>query len=324
MRSTRVTRERLVSFADSYGKWCWGSIDIGVLPKIDDCVMIAPNPITQEGSERAGEFATVRSLLPALPIQPPAIFCVGLNYKKHAIECGMPEPEYPIIFMRNPRSALNAGDGAPIVVPRCAQEPLEIDYEVELGVIIGEECRDVPREEALSHVLGYVVANDVTARLWQVKRGGGQFTRAKSFDTFCPIGPILGLAPGGARPPAFPERHGAGEEANPLAALAAASSIGKTSDGKPGTQGAGLSLRTTVNGELRQQGHTGDMIFDVASLVAFLSEGTTLEAGTLILTGTPEGVGMGMKPPVYLSPGDEVTVSIEGLGSLTNVVEFEK
>ncbi len=159
----------------------------------------------------------------------------------------------------------------------------QVDYEAELAVVIGEACRDVPEPEALSHVLGYCCANDVSARWWQKEGAGGQFCRGKSFDTFCPLGPRLVLA---------------SEVGDPQA----------------------LSIECRVNGEVRQRATTGDMIFPVAWLIAELSRGTTLAPGTVILTGTPSGVGFGRKPPLFLKDGDVVEVEIEKIGVLRNGV----
>jgi len=163
-----------------------------------------------------------------------------------------------------------------------------VDYEGELAVVIGRRCKNVAVEEALAAVLGYCCANDVSARDWQKRPelGGGQWCRGKSFDTFCPLGPCL------ATPAAIP---------NPNA----------------------LRLTTSVSGEIRQDASTDDMIFSVAQLIAFLSGSTTLEPGTVILTGTPSGVGMGSDPPRWLRPGDAVQVTIEGIGTLTNPVVAE-
>ncbi len=214
------------------------------------------------------------------PVDPVNVFCVGLNYRAHAAEANLPLPDEPVIFMK-PTTAV-VGPGEPIRIPACCRRGPEVDYEVELAVVIGRACRDVPEDRALEHVLGYTVANDVSARRWQ-KRNGGQWVRAKSFDTFCPLGPVLVTRD-------------------------------ELSDAR------GLGLRTVLNGRVMQQGTTDDMIFPVARLVSFLSQDTTLLPGTVILTGTPPGVGFARKPPVFLRPGDEVTVEVEGIGPLTNPV----
>jgi 2-keto-4-pentenoate hydratase/2-oxohepta-3-ene-1,7-dioic acid hydratase in catechol pathway len=225
--------------------------------------------------------ADIRKLL--APVMPTQILCIGLNYRHHAVETGAKVPEYPVLFLKSLNTVQNPGD--PIVIPtHLASE--QVDYEVELAVVIGRTCKNVDRENALDYVLGYTVANDVSARDWQMQRSGGQWCRAKSFDTFCPLGPAL------VTPDEIP---------NPNA----------------------LALRTTVNDRVMQDWNTNDMIFDVPSLISFLSGSTTLIPGTVILTGTPQGVGMASKPPVWLRAGDVVTVEVEGIGRLTNPVVNE-
>jgi 2-keto-4-pentenoate hydratase/2-oxohepta-3-ene-1,7-dioic acid hydratase in catechol pathway len=162
----------------------------------------------------------------------------------------------------------------------------QVDYECELAIVIGKRCKNVSREKALDYVLGYTCANDVSARDWQIHRGGGQWSRGKFFDTFCPLGPCLVTSD---------------EITNPNA----------------------LKIGTILNGERVQDWNTNDMIFDVPTLIAFLSGSTTLLPGTVILTGTPHGVGMAQKPPRWLRAGDVITVEIEGIGALTNPVEDE-
>jgi 2-keto-4-pentenoate hydratase/2-oxohepta-3-ene-1,7-dioic acid hydratase in catechol pathway len=283
-----MSARRLVRFADAQGTACWGRLVAGVsTPKLGDDLELVPNPLTQELpiASQPGEMRSIHKLLPALPINPvPSILCVGLNFKKHADECNLPEPEYPVIFTKFPTSVCATGE--PIVVPKCAQDPVEVDYEVELGIVIGETCKNCSVEEAPEKILGYVVANDVSARLWQTLRGGGQWGRAKSFDSFCPVGSTMGLA--------------------------------------EDFDGNSLSVSTTVNGITLQDSHTSDFIFNVGEVVSFLSTGTTLQAGTLILTGTPWGVGMGRGGSTYLKEGDEVTVSVQEIGSVTNTVVYEK
>lgn len=224
------------------------------------------------------ERADVRKVL--APLVPTQILCIGLNYRKHAEETGAKIPEYPVLFMKGVNAVQNPGD--PIWLPR-ALASQEVDYEGELGVVIGKTARNVSRERALEHVLGYTCANDVSARDWQKRLGGGQWCRGKTFDTFAPIGPVLVTAE---------------DIPNPNA----------------------LELTTTVNGELLQASNTSDMIFDVPRLIEFLSGSTTLLPGTLILTGTPSGVGMARTPPRWLAPGDRVVVEIERIGKLENPV----
>ncbi len=215
------------------------------------------------------------------PIEPRAILCIGLNYRKHAEETGAKIPEYPVVFMKNP-AAVNH-PGAPIVLhPVCCNVP-QVDWEAELAAVIGKAAKDVPRDRALEHVLGYTCGNDVSARWWQKSGAGGQFVRGKSFDGFCPLGPVLVTAD---------------EIADPQS----------------------LRLTCSVNGQVVQDDNTSDMLFSVADLVAELSRGMTLLPGTVIMTGTPSGVGTARNPAVYLKPGDTVSVTIERIGTLTNPV----
>ena len=214
------------------------------------------------------------------PVVPPMNWCIGLNYRQHTAEVNLALPEYPVVFAKGPNCVQNPGD--PILMPRHARS-VEIDYEGELVVVIGKLCRNVSRADALSYVAGYTCGNDVSSRDWQLKMGGSQWCRGKSFDTFAPLGPVL------VTPDSLPN---------------------------PGA----LHLRTVLNGQVVQDASTGDMIFDVPTLIEFLSQNTTLLPGTVIMTGTPAGVGVGRKPPLWLKPGDEVSVTIEGIGTLTNPV----
>jgi 2-keto-4-pentenoate hydratase/2-oxohepta-3-ene-1,7-dioic acid hydratase in catechol pathway len=218
------------------------------------------------------------------PVVPVAFLCIGLNYRRHAEEGKAPIPQYPVLFMKSPAAVQNPSD--PILLPRHLRSD-EVDYECELAVVIGRHCKNVPKEKALDYVLGYTCANDVSARDWQGKWGSSQWCRGKTFDTFCPLGPAF-VTGDGIRDP----NH--------------------------------LALTTRLNGSIVQQSNTRDMIFTVAEIISFLSGSTTLEAGTLIITGTPEGVGMGRTPPLYLKPGDVVEIEIEGIGTLRNPVVEEK
>lgn len=228
-----------------------------------------------------GEFAAVGPDLPLgsvrllAPVDPPNVFCIGLNYRKHAEESNARFPERPVIFLK-PTTAVTGPD-TPIRIPEMA--PSEVDYEAELAIVVGRTMKDVPEESALDYVLGYTCANDVSARDCQL-RLDVQWARAKSFDTFCPIGPCIET------------------EMDP--------------------DNAAISIR--LNGQTMQQSSTADMIFGCRELLSFLSRCMTLLPGTLITTGTPEGVGFARKPPVFLKPGDVVEVEIEGVGVLRNTV----
>ena len=214
------------------------------------------------------------------PVEATTIMGIGLNYRRHADELGRPVLENPLLFFKSLNTLQDPG-GA-IEIPHKLSSRA-VDYEGELAVVIGKACKNVSREQALDYVLGYTCANDITERDWQFCLGGGQFSQGKSFDTFCPLGPVL---------------------------------ITRDELPDPGS----LRVRTFVNGELRQDGRTRDMIFDVAALISFLSSGKTLLPGTVILTGTPEGVGHSLKPPVYLKAGDVLSIEIDGIGVLTNPV----
>ncbi len=212
-----------------------------------------------------------------LPIErPQKVIGVGLNYRDHAEETGMSPPERPILFAKWPSALI--GPGEPITIPAITSK---VDYEAELGVVIGTRARGVSVEDALDAVAGYVCVNDVSAR--DLQFSDGQWVRGKSLDTFCPVGPRL--VPGL-------------EIEDPQS----------------------LRIRTRVNGELLQDSSTANMVFSVAELVAFVSEAITLEPGDLIATGTPAGVGFARTPPVFLQPGDEVAVEIDGIGTLSNPV----
>ncbi|MFN8708298.1 MAG: fumarylacetoacetate hydrolase family protein [Planctomyces sp.] len=214
------------------------------------------------------------------PIQPSNILCIGLNYRKHAEEGNSPIPENPVLFIKINSALQNPGDQ--IVLPKKLKSEM-VDYECELAVVIGKTCHNVSRADALKHVLGYTCANDVSARDWQKNGGGGQWCRGKTFATFCPLGPHI-----------------------------------VTSDEIPDPNS--LRISTTLNGNVMQDWNTNDMIFDVPKLIEFLSASTILPPGTVILTGTPHGVGAARTPPVFLKHGDEVTIEIERIGKLTNPV----
>jgi 2-keto-4-pentenoate hydratase/2-oxohepta-3-ene-1,7-dioic acid hydratase in catechol pathway len=218
------------------------------------------------------------------PIEPQQIIGIGLNYRKHAEETGKAAPERPVMFVKGVNTAQHPG--APIELPRGLRSD-EVDYECELAVVIGSAAKNVSREDVGDYILGYTCANDVSARDHQIRLGGGQWNRGKYFDTFAPLGPCL------VTPDELPDPHD-------------------------------LSIATILNGERVQDWRTDDMIFDIPTIVSYLSGSTTLLPGTVILTGTPHGVGMAHKPtPRWLKPGDEVTIEIEKIGALTNSVKEE-
>jgi 2-keto-4-pentenoate hydratase/2-oxohepta-3-ene-1,7-dioic acid hydratase in catechol pathway len=217
------------------------------------------------------------------------ILAIGRNYAEHAKEQSAAVPTRPMLFTKHFTSAILHED--PIIIPKICQDPStggdQTDFEAELCVILGKPARDVPESAALDHILGYCCANDVSARWWQKEGSGGQFVRGKSFDTFCPLGPRI-----------IP----AAEIKDPQA----------------------LRVRCRVNGQTMQDAPTSDMMFSVPYLIAELSCGATLPPGTAILTGTPSGVGMARKPPVWLKDGDTVEVEIDGIGTLRNPVRLER
>jgi 2-keto-4-pentenoate hydratase/2-oxohepta-3-ene-1,7-dioic acid hydratase in catechol pathway len=218
------------------------------------------------------------------PLVPTDILCIGLNYREHAAESGSAIPENPMLFIKASNTLNNPFD--PIPLPRRSSQ---VDYECELAVVIGKTAKDVKRQEALQYILGYTCANDVSARDWQREKslGGGQFSRGKSFDGFCPLGPWIVTAD---------------EIPNPNA----------------------LRLRSLLNGQVMQDHTTGDMIFDVPALIESLSSTMTLRAGSVILTGTPQGVGFARTPPVWMKNGDKIVIEIERIGRLENTVAAEK
>ncbi len=225
------------------------------------------------------------ALLPPIQRPPRNLFCVGKNYREHArefAESGFDTasnsalPPHPVVFSKLPGTVI--GDRDSIFYPESLTEAL--DYEAELAVVIGRAGRSIPRAAALSHVFGYTIVNDVTARDWQQRHG--QWFLGKSFDTFCPMGPVLVTA----------------DELDPSA----------------------LDIRCWVNGELRQEANTRDLIFDIPTLIETISAGITLQPGDIIATGTPAGAGVGFKPPRFLQLGDEIAIEIQGIGRLVNDV----
>jgi 2-keto-4-pentenoate hydratase/2-oxohepta-3-ene-1,7-dioic acid hydratase in catechol pathway len=225
--------------------------------------------------EETGEVLTSADILRYLPpLDPPNILALGRNYVEHAAETSDDLPKAPLLFIKATSSLAAHGDN--IVIPAVA--PNQVDYEAELVAIIGKKAKNVPLESALDYVFGYTCGHDVSARDCQAS--DGQWARAKSFDTFGPIGPyvVTGLDP------------------------------------------SKLHIKMRVNGQTLQDQPTKDMVFDVPYLVSYLSHSMTLLPGTIIFTGTPCGVGIARKPPVLLKPGDVCEVDIEGIGVLTNNV----
>ncbi|MGE3881456.1 MAG: fumarylacetoacetate hydrolase family protein [Planctomycetota bacterium] len=267
---------KIIRYLDRNGVECFGAN----APGTDDrWLRLHGDPF--EKPTITDEPAVIGKLL--APIRPSQILCIGLNYRKHAAEVGAKVPEQPVLFVKGVNALTNPND--PILLPRALLSD-EVDYECELAVVIGRDCKNVRAGNALEYVLGYTCANDVSSRDWQIKKGGGQWCRGKFFDTFAPLGPCLATTASIRDPQA-------------------------------------LRIRTELNGQTVQDSNTADMIFGVAELIAFLSGSTTLPRGTVILTGTPEGVGMSRTPPRWLRPGDQVTIEIEGIGRLTNPVAEE-
>ncbi|MDH3770636.1 MAG: fumarylacetoacetate hydrolase family protein [Nitrospirota bacterium] len=254
--------------------------------------VIASGPIAPdtakaiEAAAAAGRLATEPAsavhLLAPLPRPAKNIFCVGRNYLEHIAEGERAQnlkigvTEHPVFFTKPPTAVVGPGASVPIF-PHVSTK---IDYEVELGVVIGKAGRNIAPERAMEHIFGYTIVNDVTARDVQ-RRHGGQFFKGKGLDGSCPMGPVIVTA---------------------------------DAIGDPGR----LGIRLRVNGELRQDGNTADMIFDIPTLIVSLSEGMTLEPGDVLATGTPSGVGYAMDPPVFLEDGDMVVCEIDGIGRLEN------
>ncbi|KAM0427409.1 hypothetical protein ACHAQK_012058 [Fusarium lateritium] len=235
-----------------------------------------------------GKVVKVKKLLgPLTPQDVPIIRCVGLNYAKHIKETGRAPPPHPSIFIKPSQSVTGWNDS--ITIPKIAQED-QLDYEGELAIIIGKEGKDISVEDALDYVAGYTVANDVSARTWQRDPNFAgevpQWCFSKGFDSFAPLGPAI----------VSPNILGAADD---------------------------LVLQTKVNGDVRQEASTNDLVFGVKKIIAFVSQGTTLERGSVILTGTPGGVALGMKPPKWLKDGDIVEVSISGIGTIRNKMVFQ-
>lgn len=235
--------------------------------------------LEQALAEQPGGGHPVRAEDFAAPISNPSkIVAIGLNYLDHASESKMEVPDTPLVFAKFSSSIISATDAIEIPVELTS----EVDYEVELGIVIGKDAKNISPEESLSHVFGYTVINDISAR--DLQFSDEQWVRGKSLDTFCPLGPVI-----------------------------------VTSDEISDPQN--LDIGCSVNGKTLQEANTKDMVFGVADLVARLSHSFTLEAGDVIASGTPQGVGFSRKPPVYLTPGDTVRTWISGIGELNNPVK---
>ncbi len=237
----------------------------------------------QEGFTPTGEMVVVRELL--APLEPSCVLAIGLNYRMHAAELKLAEPAFPVVFNKWLGSVHPAEQ--PIRFPDGSIQVEQLDYEAELAIILAHPLRNADPATASAAIFGYSIANDVSARDWQIpgERSGGQWSRAKSFDTFLPLGPCI-----------------------------------VTADEMPPNRVGDLRISCRVNGETLQDSRTSDTIFSMAEIVSFLSQGTTLPASTVIITGTPAGVGIGRTPQRFLVPGDVVEIEIEGIGVLRNSV----
>ncbi len=241
----------------------------GALARFDELSWVK---IGEDPKMRVGvDFVTFRAPI----VRPPKVICIGRNYPDHAKEQKAEVPTSPMLFAKAPNAVI--GNGKAIEIPLASTQ---VDHEVELGVVIKDACDRVPKAEAMDHVLGFTIVNDVSAR--DIQYGDKQWFRGKSFRTFCPMGPVV------VTPDEVDYRS--------------------------------LPIRLRVNGEVRQEGNTSEMMFDVPTLIEFISACFPLEPGDVIATGTPAGVGMSRTPPLFLKPGDEIEAEIEGIGVLTNPV----
>lgn len=264
---------RIIRFEDEQGAVGWGRVtgeDYTTTERLSGELFGNLTP--------TGKTVAVKRLL--APVDPVDLLCIGLNYRRHAVESNMTIPERPVLFLKATSSTAAHGDD--IVIPAITAEP---DYECELAVVIGKTAKKVSEADALDYVFGYTCANDVSARDWQLKIDR-QWARGKSFDTFCPLGPVL-----------------------------------VTTDEIPDPNA--LAISTVIGDETLQNSNTVDMIFSVREIIAYLSEVMTLHPGTVILTGTPEGVGMGRTPNRWLKPGEVCDIVIEKIGTLRNPVVAE-
>ncbi|KAF2485021.1 hypothetical protein BDY17DRAFT_247386 [Neohortaea acidophila] len=294
MASRKIAWDRLVRYVsqddgqERYGRPVVSSPDddIAALAKAGSLTVQVCEGIDALSARPTDREDRVQRLLgPLRPEEVPIIRCIGLNYKTHIRETGRPLPECPTVFTKPAPAVANHGEAIPI--PKVAQS--QCDYEGELVVLIGRDCKDVSEADALGCIAAYTCGNDVSARDWQREPGKAgavpQWSFSKSFDKYAPLGPCL---------------------------------VSTEILGDAGQQ----ELTTVVNGETRQQGSTADLCFGVRKLVAFCSQGQTLQRGSLIMTGTPGGVGLFMKPPSFLKHDDVVEVRIGGIGTLRNSIDF--
>jgi 2-keto-4-pentenoate hydratase/2-oxohepta-3-ene-1,7-dioic acid hydratase in catechol pathway len=234
----------------------------------------------KDGMATRGVFYDEREITRLAPVaRPRKIICLGLNYRDHAIESGLKIPTEPVVFSKYSTAVI--GPNAPIKLPADSEK---VDFEAELVFVIGKGGRNIRESNAMQHVAGYTCGHDVSARDYQIERGGGQWVIGKTFDTFAPMGPVL------VTPDELPDPHH-------------------------------LRIQCRVNGQTMQDSNTEQMIFNVPQTIAYLSHVMTLEPGDVVFTGTPPGVGMARKPPVFLKPGDVTEIEIEGIGVLRNPVE---
>ncbi len=278
---------KIARFEDKKGKICYGIIDPSTSLRVNPEHSRRIDSRTPKKAEliegdifgkfrQTGRSADIARLL--APVDPPNIIAIGLNYRDHAGESSMKIPQVPLIFLKATTSVI--GPDEPILLPKAA--PAEVDYEAELVIIIGKLCHDIEPEQVDSYILGYTCGNDVSARDCQWKIDS-QWARAKSFDTFCPLGPWVVTT----------------DELNP----------------------SNLAIKAILSGQVMQDSNTSLLIFPVPQLVSFLSKQLTLLPGTVIMTGTPPGVGFVRKPPVFIKSGDEIIIEIEGVGRLRNPVK---
>jgi len=300
---TKGTATRIVRFADDLNVVRYGHASLEELAVLSRGGRASVAECCADGTglhgARAltGERVGVRTLLAPIP-KPPVIYGIGLNYLTHAHEANLTVPLHPAVFFKNRNS--HNDPLKPVSIPPQSSLP---DYEGELAFVFAKDCKDVAAADAMGCVLGFTAANDVSARCWQADKTApdkcllqnetyhpkpiGQWSFSKSFDSHCPLGPAL---------------------------LTTDDPSGRFKDG------SGLQLQTHLNGKLMQNQTTSDLIFNISKIVAFLSQGTTIDAGTVVVTGTPGGIGYTRKPPVLLKDGDNVTISIAGIGSLTNFI----